>query len=92
MKNSVGVRELRQNLSQYLRRVEKGETLEVLDRGKPVAVLAPLPEARNAVERLLASGRATPARLDLTSLGPPLKPIPGVSLSETLAEMRSEER
>jgi hypothetical protein len=36
----VGVRELRQNLSVYLRRVLKGESFEVTDRGRTVAVLA----------------------------------------------------
>ena len=39
----VGVRELRQNLSVYLRRVEAGESLPVTDRGRPVALLGPLP-------------------------------------------------
>lgn len=38
----VGVRELRQNLSVYLRRVQRGERLEVTDHGRPVAVLAPI--------------------------------------------------
>lgn len=37
----VGIRELRQNLSVYLRRVAEGETLEVTERGRPVARLAP---------------------------------------------------
>jgi prevent-host-death family protein len=35
----VGVRQLRQNLSVYLRRVRRGESLEVTERGQPVAVL-----------------------------------------------------
>jgi prevent-host-death family protein len=39
----VGVRELRQNLSQYLERVAAGERFEVTDRNLPVAILAPLP-------------------------------------------------
>ncbi len=38
----VGVRELRQNLSVYLERVKAGESLEVTERGQPVARLAPL--------------------------------------------------
>ena len=41
----VGVRELRQNLSVYLRRVAAGETLEVTERKRAVAILVPLPEA-----------------------------------------------
>jgi prevent-host-death family protein len=57
----VGVRELRQNLSVYLVRIAAGETLEVTDRGRPVAVLAPLPPAGTLVQRLVASGRATAA-------------------------------
>lgn len=37
----VGVRELRQNLSRYLERVKKGETLTVTERGQEVARLVP---------------------------------------------------
>lgn len=39
----VGVRELKQHLSEYLRRVERGETIRVTDRGVPKALLSPLP-------------------------------------------------
>jgi prevent-host-death family protein len=42
---SVGVRELRQRASELLRRVAAGETIEVTDRGRPVALLAPIPQA-----------------------------------------------
>jgi prevent-host-death family protein len=40
---SVGVRELRQRASELLRLVEGGETVEITDRGRPVALLTPLP-------------------------------------------------
>ena len=36
----VGVRELRRDASAILRRVAAGETIEVTDRGRPVAVLS----------------------------------------------------
>jgi prevent-host-death family protein len=39
--NAVGVRELRQNLSRYLKRVKDGETLIVTVRGREVARLVP---------------------------------------------------
>ena len=56
----VGVRELRQNLSVYLRRVERGETLDVTEHGRPVARLSPAPPPEaNVLERLSAEGRAT---------------------------------
>src|SRR6266542_4543479 len=68
--NRVGVRELRQNLSRYLRRVARGECLEVTERGKPVAVLGPAAESGSALRQLVASGRATPPEGDLLDLAP----------------------
>ena len=53
---SVGVRELRQRASELLRRVAAGETIEVTDRGRPVALLSPLPEV-GPLERLRADLR-----------------------------------
>jgi prevent-host-death family protein len=47
---SVGVRELRDNLSEYLRRVRQGEILVITDRGKPIGELGPAPRGRS-VER-----------------------------------------
>jgi prevent-host-death family protein len=41
MGGSVGVRELRQNLSRYLDRVKEGEALVVTERGREVARLIP---------------------------------------------------
>ena len=89
----VGVRELRQNLSVYLRRIEAGETLEVTEHGRPVARLAPLPPRHwNALDRLVSEGRAIPGRGgNLADLGPPPDIGPGPSLSDLLAAMRDEE-
>lgn len=85
----VGVRELRQNLSKYLRRVVRGETLEVTDRGRPVAVLAPLPEASSPLERLVASGRAVRPSDDLLTLLPPRGRV-STRLSRALLDERAE--
>jgi prevent-host-death family protein len=70
----VGVRELRQNLSVYLRRVARGEALEVTEHGRPVAVLAPLPSSADPVDRLVAAGRARPAEGTWDAVPPPLGP------------------
>jgi prevent-host-death family protein len=67
----VGIRELRQNLSKYLRRVERGERLEVTEHGRPVAVLAPIGEPEGPLARLMAAGRVAPPRTDLLELLPP---------------------
>lgn len=86
----VGVRELRQNLSQYLRRVTAGEHFEVTERNLPVAILAPLPGRSSALARLVASGRVLPARLDITELGPPPDRSHEMTISEALEEQRRE--
>ncbi len=87
----VGVRELRQNLSVYLRRVEAGETLEVTDHGRPVARLGPRPtEPLSLIDRLIAEGRVTPATVDHRTIGMP-PASPGRPLSEILQEMRDED-
>jgi prevent-host-death family protein len=89
---SVGIRELRQQASSLLRRVEEGETIEVTDRGRPVAVLAPLP-ASGALERLRASGETIAATADMDDLPEPLQVVPGQELpSQVLARLRRDER
>lgn len=85
----VGIRELRQNLSVYLRRVQAGEALEVTDRGRPVAMLVPLTKPSTVLERLVAAGRASPRRGDLVDLGSPRGRVSS-RLSEALAQEREE--
>lgn len=89
MTESVGVAELRQNLSVYLRRVEQGERLVVTDRNRPVAELGPPPIAGAALDRLIADGRVMrPAR---RGLPPPLRMDGDVrALSRALDEIRGE--
>jgi prevent-host-death family protein len=41
----VGVRELKQHLSEYLERAAQGEIIRVTDRGQPKAILGPVPGA-----------------------------------------------
>jgi len=87
----VGVRELRQNLSIYLARVKRGARLEVTEHGHPVALLIPLPPTGSVIDRLVAEGRATPAKRDLLALGPPLPRQPGEpSLNDFLDELRQD--
>lgn len=88
---TIGVRALQQNASAVLKRVEKGELIEVTDRGRPVALLAPLHGDVRA--RLSAAGRLAPAIGDLLELGEPLVAKRGTTRpSAKLQSMRSEER
>jgi prevent-host-death family protein len=89
---AIGVRELRQRASELLRRVERGETIEVTDRGRPVAVLVP-PPAGGPLERLRALGELEPAQGTLDDLPAPLVLASGIDRpSAVLRRLRRNER
>jgi prevent-host-death family protein len=88
----IGVRELNQNTSQVLARVSHGETVEVTDRGRPIARLVPVDDGISLLDRLVAEGRAVAP----TSSGPvPVPPSigdPDTNVAEELAAAREDER
>jgi prevent-host-death family protein len=89
---SIGVRELRQRASELLRRVEQGETIEVTDRGRRVAILSPPPEG-TPLDRLRALGDVEAAKGDLDELPEPLVLEPGIERpSQVLSRLRKNER
>ena len=88
----IGIRQLRQNASAYLRLVEAGEVVQIADRGRPVALWVPIPRGQG-LARLEAQARLSEAVGDVLDLGPPLRAVRGVPLpSQTLAEARQDER
>ena len=88
----IGIRELRQNASEYVRIAQGGGTVEICDRGTAVALLVPLPAA-DGLERLKLLGRLSGAEGDLLDLGSPLEPTSGEPLpSEVLLARRDGER
>ncbi len=87
----VSVRDLRQHLSRYLRRVEGGERLVVTERRRPVALLTPLPEEDDILEYLIAIGEAIPARGDLLELADPQPaPLGAPSSEEIFEDLRAD--
>jgi prevent-host-death family protein len=89
-RSTVGVRELRQNLSIYLDRVKKGEALTVTEHGEAVAILRPLPPTSSLLPRLVAEGRAAAPRKALRDLQAPLDVKLARPLSEILDDLRDE--
>jgi len=93
---TIGIRELRQNASKYLRRVRAGETITITDRGEPFAEIRPTAPAGGILERLIADGRAGPASGRLSEYlsehrpraAEPDEPL----LSDVVIAMREEER
>lgn len=87
----VGIRELRQNLSVYLSRVKRGEAFAVTEHGHLVARLVPAhPDPMDVLDRLIAEGRAFPAREDHRTLSLP-PAFPGPPLSSVVRQMRDED-
>lgn len=89
----MGLRELRHHTGEVLARVRRGETVEVTDRGEPVARIVPITTAPKspALARLAAEGRVRLAR----RTGPRPRTLPGDGtnrLSDALQALRDEER
>jgi prevent-host-death family protein len=83
----IGVRELRQHASRYLERVKAGETVEVTERGRLVALLVPPEPTHDARERLIADGRLVP------SSGPirlPIRARAGATTETALEALRRD--
>lgn len=81
----VGVRELRDHLSQYLARVQAGEEVVVTDRGRAVARMSPV-KGERTLDRLIREGKVTPARKRGRTLPKPLKTAGTVS--DLIADQR----
>jgi len=90
--HSVGVRELRQNLSRYLAEVKDGESFIVTERGREVARLTPSGPADSPIARLVAERGATMPRHDLLALArnTDLAPAGGPPSGEVLDEIRAD--
>lgn len=95
--DQIGVRELRQNASKYLDRVKRGESIEVTERGVPVAVIGPVPTVRKSrVQELIDEGLITPGRGDVAAWLAANPPVPvkpdysGPSIADILEEQRGE--
>lgn len=90
--DSVGVRELRQNLSRYLVKVKEGESFVVTERGREVARLSPSGPADAPIARLISERGATMPRGNLLSLARASgrAPASGPPSIEVLDELREE--
>jgi len=69
---SVGVRDLKNRLSEYLRRVRLGESVLVTDRGEVVAEL--LPPGQGQTDTSAPAGLLALAKRGLATLGTPNEP------------------
>ena len=95
---AVGVREVKNKLSEYLRLVRRGETVLVTDRGEVIAQLAPPPtyapptlSEEEALRRLAAAGKVRLPRNRIPSPGQgPVARVSPEDLASALAALRSD--
>jgi prevent-host-death family protein len=83
--DTVGIRQLREDLATYVTRARQGERLLVTDRGVPVAELVPVSEAVQGLWELVSGGGMTwgggkPAGAQVPYRGP--------SMSDAISEDR----
>lgn len=93
---SVGIRELKAHLAEYIRRAEKGESITVTDRGRAVARLGPEPATKPTIEervrQLVAEGFLEWDGGKPDFGGEPIEPAtPGFSLSDLVVTLRDED-
>lgn len=72
--NTVGLKELRENMEVFIKRIQKGESLTVIRRSKPVFRISPIDSSDDNWETVV----------DFTEINPN-----GVSAKDLLASLRS---
>jgi len=89
---TIGVRDLRQRASEVLRLAERGESFQVTDRGRPVALITPL-QAVTPLEQMRAVGDVSTPVSSIDTLPEPIAlPSDAVAPSLVLAALRANER
>ena len=83
----VGIRELRDHLSQFIEQVKAGDEIVVTDRGRAVARLVPV-NGERPIDRLIREGRITPAKRPKQRLPKPIKTQTGSTVSDLLINDR----
>lgn len=86
--DTVGIRELKANLSRYVARARQGERIIVTDRGERVAEIAPLSQEIQILDRLVKERRVSwSGRRPVFERGPMHG---GPSVSDAVTEQRRE--
>jgi prevent-host-death family protein len=86
---TVGIRELKRNLSEYLRSVKAGEKVVITDRKKEIAVIVPFREAEDQgkILQLVREGVADWSGEKLCGMAARIR-SKGGSVSEAIVEDR----
>ena len=91
--STVGIKELKNRLTQYLRRTKSGQEVVVTERGKPIALIKPIESVeRTASLEARLAGLAAEGLVTLPTLKPLKKlrliKVSGPAISKTILEDR----
>ena len=85
----VGIRELKTQLSAYLRQVKAGGTVIITEHGKPIGRIVPLAQSTETkLEALSQAGLIAWSGVRL----PPLAPVAQAQSDQTVADLLLEDR
>jgi len=86
---TVGIRELKSQLSRYVRQVKSGATVVITERGKPVGRIVPLePSLETRLQQLVETGHIAWSGCKLA----PRVPVARTRGERTVADLLLEDR
>ena len=86
----VGLKTLKNKLSEYVRLAAAGETVVITDRGRAVAeIVPPGREPESVIERGVREGWIRPAKRG-ANWPPPSKPVPGLTFEQLMADLERD--
>jgi prevent-host-death family protein len=86
----VGLKTLKNKLSQYVRLAAAGETVVITDRGRAVAeIVPPRREPESVIERGVRGGWIRPAMRN-SDWPPRGKPVPGLSFAQLMTDLERD--
>ena len=86
----VGLKTLKNKLSEYVRLAAAGETVVITDRGRAVAELVPpRPEPESVIERGIREGWIRPA-VRGSDWPPQPKPVEGLTFEQLMADLEKD--
>ena len=86
---TVGIRELKSNLSKYLRQVKAGQTILITEHGQTVGRIVPAPQSLD--QKIEAMRQAGVIRWSGKKLKP-MKPVARVKEGHSVADLIIQER
>jgi prevent-host-death family protein len=87
---TVGLKILKNKLSEYVRLAAAGDTIVITDRGRVVAeIVPPRPEPESIIERGVREGWIRPA-VRGADWPPRGKPVPGLSFEQLMADLERD--